>query len=71
MCSVPRERYCPLGHRALLVMSAGKEEELAGLGGTLSFLTQQRSEELQQVRGPLCNGFVFVTGLAWRQRGRG
>ncbi len=50
MCSVPRERCAVLGHRALRVLAAGKEEEMGALGSTLSFLSGQRSEELAQAR---------------------
>lgn len=49
MCRVPKERYAVLGHRALSVLAAGKEGEEEGMGGMASLLTQQLSEEGQQV----------------------
>lgn len=51
VCSVPRERYALLGHRAVRVLATSKGEEAEGLGGLMGFLQQQRSEEFGQVGG--------------------
>lgn len=49
VCGVPKERCAVLGHRALRVLATAKEEEGLGLAGTLGFLSQQRSDDVQQV----------------------